>query len=96
MGLCEHGVGSCGGVAGFLGSAQWYGLLRRLRLSVFDAVYDFCSGSLAKDWTKRLIPSDVVGELLLDTIFALFGKVPFFSYWPGCGGPAFLAFKFFC
>ena len=73
--LVNHGVGSRGGVAGFLGGAQWFDLLRRLQLSVFDAVYAFCSGALAGDWTKLKIPSDITGELLLDTIMSLFGIV---------------------
>ena len=73
--LSKHGVGSRGGVAGFLGSAQWFDLLRRLRLSVFDHVYGFSSGSLAKDWTQMTVPTEVTGELLLDTAFALFGCV---------------------
>ena len=55
----------------------------RLQLSVFDHIYGFCSGALARDWTKQSIPSEVLGELLLDMVFSLFGKVdmqlPFLS-----------------
>ena len=50
--LAAHGIGSRGSVASYLGSAQWFDLLRRLHLSVFDGIYSFCSGVLAKDWTK--------------------------------------------
>ena len=73
--LLEHGEGSRGAVASYLGSAQWFDLLRRLQLSVFDYIYSFCSGALAWDWTKLSVPSDVLGELALDMVFSLFGKV---------------------
>ena len=63
------GVGSRGAVASYLDSAQWFDLLRRLQLSVFDHIYGFCSGALARDWSVRPIPSEVLGELLLDMVF---------------------------
>ena len=66
--LTKLGVGSRGAVASFLGSAQWFDLLRRLQLSVFDHIYGFCSGARARDWTKQSIPSEVLGELLLDMV----------------------------
>ena len=50
-------------------------MLRRLQLSVFDHIYGFCSGALARDWTKQSITSEVLGELLLDMVFSLFGKI---------------------
>ena len=68
-------VGSRGAVASYLGSAQLFDLLRRLQLSVFDHIYGFCSGALARDWTVQSIPSEVLGELLLDMTFSLFGRV---------------------
>ena len=49
--VAEHRTASPGAAAGYLGVAQWFNLLRRMRLCVFDNVYAFCSGSLAKDWT---------------------------------------------
>ena len=73
--LIGHGVGSRGAVASYLGSAQWFDLLRRLQLSVFYHIYGFCSGALARDWTRQTIPSEVLGELLLDMVLALVGKV---------------------
>ena len=73
--LAVIGRSSRGAVAGYLGVAQWFDLLRRLRLSVFDHVYAFSSGALAKDWTEVIVPSEVIGEILLDMVFALFGKV---------------------
>ncbi len=59
----------------YLGITQWYNLLRRLKLSVFSRVCSFCSGSLATDWTQRLVPSDVVFELLLDAALHAFCTV---------------------
>ena len=73
--LVSLGVGSRGAVASYLGSAQWFDLLRRLQLSVFDHIYGFCSGALARDWTVQPILSEVVGELLLDMALSMFGKV---------------------
>ena len=57
---------SPGAVAAFLGVAQWFDLLRRLRLSIFDHVYAFASGLKAKDRAVRDVPDPVVAELLLD------------------------------
>ena len=39
--LMKLGFGSRGAVASFLGSAQWFDLLRRLQLIVFDHIYGF-------------------------------------------------------
>ena len=78
--LIRHGVGSRAAVASCFGSVQWYDLLRRLPLSVFDHIYGFCSGALARDWTKLSILPEVLGELLLDMVFSLFGKVD--MQWP--------------
>ena len=47
--LAGSGVGFRGGVAGFIGGAQWFDLLRRLRLSVFDHTYAFSAGQPSKD-----------------------------------------------
>ena len=33
---------------------------------MFDHVYAFSSGALAKDWTEVIVPSEVIGEILLD------------------------------
>ena len=46
-----------------------------MRLCVFDNVYAFCSGSLAKDWTVCEVSHDIIGELLLDMLLSLFGRV---------------------
>ena len=73
--LVSLGVGSRGAVACYLGNAQWFDLPRRLQLSVFDHIYGFCSGALARDWSVRPIPLEVLGELLLDMVFSVFGKV---------------------
>ena len=73
--LVEHGRGSPGGVAAYLGVAQWYDLLRRLRLSVFDRVYDFSSGAKARDWRLTEVPDAVVDELLVDMTLSVFGAV---------------------
>ena len=64
---------SPGSVAAFIGVAQWFDLLRRLRLSVFNNVYDFASGCKAKDWLVFDIPPAVFSELLLVTVLAPFG-----------------------
>ncbi len=61
--------------AAYLGATQWYDLFRRLKLSVFSRVYGFCSGSLATDWTQRLVPSEVILELLLDAALHAFCTV---------------------
>jgi hypothetical protein len=75
---------SPGGVAAYIGVAQWYDLIRRLRLSVFRCVYDFSSGTKAKDWDRVHIPDGVLGELLLDATFLLFGtanmQLPFLDF----------------
>ena len=42
-------IASPGAVAEYYGMAGWYNLFRRLHLSVFDSVCDFCSGLKAKD-----------------------------------------------
>ena len=42
---------------------------------MFEEVYDFCSGALAKDWTPVFVPPGVLGELLLDRVLSLFCKV---------------------
>ena len=47
----------------------------RLQLIVFDHIYGFCSGALARDWTVLSLPPDVLAELLLDVVFSLFGWV---------------------
>ena len=73
--LARLRVGSPGGVAAYMGVAQWYDLLRRLRLSVFNLVYDFSSGSKAKDWSRTSVPDGVIGEMLLDMVLAPFGTV---------------------
>ncbi len=66
---------SPGSVAAYLGVAQWYDLLRRLRLSVFEHVYDFASGIKAKDWSVTDILPRVLEELLLDAVLSAFGAV---------------------
>ncbi len=73
--LAQDPRASPGAVAAHLGAAQWYDLLRRLRLSVFDSVYDFCSGSKATDWVVVNLPPAVLAELVLDAVFAPFGTV---------------------
>ena len=52
----------------------------------FDCVYAFCFGSLAKDWTVCEISHDIIGELLIDMLLSLFGRVDlqllfFIAYW---------------
>ena len=42
---------------------------------MFDHIYGFCSGALARDWTKTSNPPEVLGELVLDMVFSLSGKV---------------------
>ena len=73
--LVHTSVASPGAVAGYLGITQWFGLLRRQRLSIFDKVYGFCSGSKATDWASREVPDAVLGELLLDGLFFAFGSI---------------------
>ena len=46
-----------------------------VRTPAFDHVYSFSSGALAKYWTEVIVPSEVIGEILLDMVFSLFGKV---------------------
>ena len=72
---CAKRVASPASVAAFLGVAQWFNLLRRLRLSVYRCVYDFFSGAKATDWTVVELPDGVVSEILLDTTMSLFGTV---------------------
>ena len=66
---------SPGGVAAYLGTTQWFDLLRRLQLCVFSEVYSFSSGAKAKDWAVVDAPNLVISELLLDMVLYLFGKV---------------------
>ena len=73
--LATLGAGSPEGFSGFLGSGQWFDLLRRLRLSVFDHACRLSSGSLANVWTQRKIPAGVVGELALHTVIKLFETI---------------------
>ena len=67
-------IASPGGVAAYMGVAQLYDLIRRLRLSVFHLVYDFSSGAKARDWTKVTVPEGVLGEMLFDMTLMLFGS----------------------
>jgi hypothetical protein len=73
--LADSEWASPAGVAAFLGVAQWYDLLRRLQLSVFERVYDFCSGAKATVCSLQIIPNGVMQELLLDVILSAFGTV---------------------
>ena len=66
---------SPGALAGYLGVSQWFCLLRRLRLSVFDGVYSFCSGVKTRDRTVVDCPADVLTELLADAALFCFGAV---------------------
>ena len=54
---------------------QRFCLLHRLRLSVFDKVYNFSSGVKAKDWIKRPCPAGVLTELLADAALMPFGCI---------------------
>ena len=56
---------SPGAVAAYWGVAQWYNLLRRLRLSIFRFVYDFSSRARAKDWGVVEVDNCIVGEVLI-------------------------------
>ena len=47
---------------------------------MFDYIYGFCSGAVARDWIKLSVALDVLGELALDMVFSLFGKVD--MQWP--------------
>ena len=73
--LAQLRFASPGAVAAYLGVTQWFCLLRRPRLSVFDRVYGFCTGALATDWTKRNVPDEIIRELLVDAVLAAFGSV---------------------
>ncbi len=75
LGLAQSRRASPAAVAGYLGVTQWFCLLRRARLSVFDRVYGFCSGARARDRAVRDVPAGVVRELLLDAVLAAFGSV---------------------
>ena len=68
-------VASPGSVAAYLGVAQWFDLLRRLRLSVFFDVYFFCAGAKATDWIPCSLPSTVMLELLVDATLGCFGCI---------------------
>ena len=65
---------SPGAVAAYIGVTQWYDLIRRLRLSVFRSVYDFSSGSKARDWNVVGVDDNIIAELLIDAVFLLFGN----------------------
>ena len=73
--LASTQLSSPAAVAAHLGAAQWYDLLRRLRLSVFDQVYSFAAGAKAKDWTVQCVATAVIDELLLDAVLSPFGTV---------------------
>jgi hypothetical protein len=73
--LCTHRRASPGSVASYLGVTQWYNLLRRLRLCVFDNTYAFSNGDKAKDWVQQLLSDGVFAELMMDGVFFLFGTV---------------------
>ena len=76
--VCDLSVSrrcSPGATAGYLGVTQWFGLLRRLCLSVFDGIYAFCSGAQATNWEVTACPDDVLTELLVDAALSLFGVI---------------------
>ena len=61
--LCAKRIASPASVAAFLGVAQWFNLLRRLRLSVYRCVSDFSAGAKDTDWTAVGLPDGVVSEI---------------------------------
>lgn len=65
-----HAVGSCTPVSlrGFLGAVQWYDLIERMKLSVYDTAYAF-AGSEPQQ-TIVPIPSSVLRELLCSVVLA--------------------------
>ena len=73
--LADHKRSSPGAVAGYLGVTQWFCLLRRLRLCVFDTIYHFCSGARARDWKVVECPQSVLTELLVDACLFPFGAI---------------------
>ncbi len=73
--LARLRVASPGAMAAYLGVTQWFCLLRRPRLAVFERVYAFCSGALARDWTSRDVPEEIIRELLVDAVLSAFGSV---------------------
>ena len=58
-----------------MGVTQWFDLLRRLRLCVFNHTYSFSNGEKARDWSRRRLADEVFGELLTDGIIFLVGSV---------------------
>jgi len=60
-------------VGAFMGVAQWFDLLRRLKLATFAEVYRFVGN--ATDWAVTDVPPTVLTELVVDTVLAAFASV---------------------
>jgi len=71
--LAAHPRASAAAVGAFMGVAQWFDLLRRLKLATFADVYRFVGN--ATDWTVTDVPPGVVTELVVDTVLAAFASV---------------------
>ena len=71
--LAAHPRASPAAVGAFMGVAQWFDLLRRLKLATFADVYHFVGNST--DWTVSDVPPVVLTELVVDTVLAAFASV---------------------
>jgi hypothetical protein len=68
-------------LAGLMGVAQWFCLLRRGMLSLFSAVYAFCR--MQPDKSPCVLPSEVRNELLLSACLASFLDADLTRPWHG-------------
>ena len=71
--LSHDCVASPGAVWSLLGSLQWFDLLVRSKLSVYDAVYDFVR--LDPKWSRIPVPPHVSSEILCSAVLGLFWSV---------------------
>ena len=70
MHVCVTGVGSSGALLAYLGVLQWFDLLNRGKFSFYSAFYRETSDW--SDWSERCLPADVLREIALGIILALF------------------------
>jgi len=72
LAVAQGGHASPGAVRGLLGSMQWFDLLERGKLSMYDNVYEFCRRT--PEWFVVALPSNVVNELLCGCVQGMFWR----------------------
>jgi hypothetical protein len=71
--LAKVRTASPAALSSYLGVAQWYDLLQRLKLATFEQVYAFAAN--ARDRNRTPVPDAVVQELFLDLVMNAFISV---------------------